>query len=140
MGYCTIDDLIERFGETELLSLTDRDNNGAIDVQVANVAIEDASATIDGFLAGRYDLPLSSIPPVLVRLCTAMARYNLYGNAVNEVVEKNNTAAVNFLTAVGKGDLLLGMPDTDESPAGDDAIEMQNAGTVFNRANSTGFI
>ncbi|HBY38461.1 MAG TPA: DUF1320 domain-containing protein, partial [Alteromonas sp.] len=75
MNYCTTNDLIDRFGESELIALSDRDNTGSVDAQVVSAAIADASALIDGYLGGRYALPLSVIPSVLPKLCGDIARF-----------------------------------------------------------------
>lgn len=140
MSYCTADQLIDRFGADELLQLTDRDQNGFIDDQAVSAAISDASALIDGYLGGRYALPLSVVPTVLAKICADIARYNLYDNAVPEVVEKHNTAAMAFLKSVGKGEVRLGLSDSEETATSDDAIEVQSGGSVWSRKDSKGFI
>ena len=112
MNYCTTNDLIDRFGESELIALSDRDNTGSVDAQVVSAAIADASALIDGYLGGRYALPLSVIPSVLPKLCGDIARFNLYDNAVPDVVQKRYDAAINFLKSVGKGEVRLGLSGT----------------------------
>ena len=45
MSYCTRQNLIDRFGEPELIQLTDLDNLGVIDDTVLNQAISDADAS-----------------------------------------------------------------------------------------------
>jgi phage gp36-like protein len=140
VSYCTTSDLIDRFSESELIALTDRDNTGYVDAQIAGAAISDASALIDGYLGGRYALPLSVVPTVLAKICADIARFNLYDNAVPDVVEKHYNAALAFLKSVGKGEVRLGLSDTEETATSDDAIEMQSGGSVWNREDSKGFI
>ncbi|MFY2646294.1 phage protein Gp36 family protein, partial [Achromobacter insuavis] len=41
-------------------------------------ALADARNTIDSYIAGRYTLPLSSVPQVLIRIACELARYYLY--------------------------------------------------------------
>jgi phage gp36-like protein len=138
--YCTVDNLVSRFSLEELVQLTDKSGSGVVNTQVVETAINDASDLIDGYIGGRYTLPLSTVPKVLIGICASLARYNLYDNAVSDVVEKNHKAAIDFLTNVGKGHIRLGLSDTNEQADSDAVIEMQSAGNVFARAKSTGFI
>lgn len=112
MAYCTQQDLIDRFGEDELVQLTDRANAGVIDEAVLTQAIGDAGAEIDGYLGGRYTLPLATVPVVLKRLACDIARYNLYDEAASEQVTRRYDGAVNFLRMVARGDISLGVDAT----------------------------
>ncbi|MBN26263.1 MAG: hypothetical protein CL578_14575 [Alteromonadaceae bacterium] len=138
--YCSVDDMANRFDLTELIQLTDSSGLGLIDEQVVNAAITDASSVIDGYLGGRYPLPLAVVPSVLTRICANIARYNLYDNQVTDVVKRNYEDALKFLTAVGKGDIRLGLSDDQQQPESDSTIEMQSGGSVFARERSKGFI
>ena len=140
MNYCTTNDLVDRFGEHELIMLTDRGNTGSVDAQVAGAAIADASALIDGYLGGRYALPLSAVPSVLPKLCGDIARFNLYDNSVPDAVQKRFDAAMAFLKSVGKGEVRLGLSDSEEVATSDEAIDMQSGGSVWGREESKGFI
>jgi len=64
MAYATIDDMISAYGEAELVQRTNLDNPVAtlIEESVLELALEDATAEINGYL-GAYSLPLASIPP-----------------------------------------------------------------------------
>ena len=68
MTYASQQDLIDRFGETELKQLTDRDLDDAIDAVVVEQALADADKTIDAYIGRRYDLPLASTPALLIGL------------------------------------------------------------------------
>ena len=48
----TRQDLIDRFGEDELVLLTDREGRGVIDDEVLNRAIEDAEAETAAYIQG----------------------------------------------------------------------------------------
>ena len=64
----------------------------------------------------------------------------MYDHSVPETVEKNNKAAMDFLKSVGKGEVRLGLSNTNEAPASDDQIQMQSESGVFSRSKSKGFI
>lgn len=118
MAYCTQQDMIDRYGEEELIQLTDREQTGAIDTAVLSAAIDDATGTMDAYLGTRYTLPLASVPAALKRICCDMARYLLHGNAAPETVADRNGAAIEFLQAVAKGDLDLAVGNTSQNSGG----------------------
>jgi len=138
--YCTLQDMVTRFDLNELIQLTSQSDQQVINNTVVEAAIVDASNLIDGYIAGRYTLPLSVIPAMLTKFCADIARYNLYDNAVSDVVEKNYKAALDFLTNVGRGTLKLGLSTDSQAPESDQMIVVESAGTVFGRADSKGFI
>ena len=106
MAYCTKQNLIDRFGEIELIQLTDRDNQGIIDETVIAQAIADAGAEIDGYL-NRYALPLANVPSNLVRMACDVARYYLYDDAMIESVQIRYDSVIKYLSAVAKGLITL---------------------------------
>jgi len=140
MAYCIAQDLIDRFGESELISLTDRNGFDVIDNDVLSQAINDASAEMDGYLGGRYQLPLDIVPPVLKALCCNVARYKLYDQQASEQVDKRYDAAIKFLFSVSKGEISLGVDATGSKATSTDLADIQSAGSVFARSKSNGFI
>ena len=76
MAYATVEDMVARFSELEVIQLTDRNQDGLIDEDVAAVALADATAEIDAYL-GRFKRPFTDVPPILKRLCCDIARYRL---------------------------------------------------------------
>ncbi len=50
MAYATVKDMVARFSELEVIQLTDRNQDGLIDEDVAAVALADATAEIDAYL------------------------------------------------------------------------------------------
>jgi phage gp36-like protein len=141
--YCTQSDLVQRFGNDELVSLTDRDGSaGQIVEPVLNQAIADASATIDGYLGGRYTLPLSSIPQNLTRLACDIARYYLFDDSLGDEHQaaKRYTNAISYLKDIGSGRLQLGITQDSQQPQQTSTASMVSSGTVFGRDKSKGFI
>ncbi len=133
MPYCTKQDMIDRFGQSELVDLTDRADLGVIDDTVLTRAIDDASAEIDSYLSGRYELPLDNVPSVLVRFACNMARYHLYDEGASEQVNKNYDGAVKFLRAVSKGDASIGPASDGSEPQTDNTASMESGGRIFGR-------
>ncbi len=111
MPYATLDNLIDRYGESELVQLTDRVNVPPIQIDTAVVAaaLVDADAIINGYLAGRYTLPLPATPPVLVEHASVIARYKLWKDAASDKLRADYEDSMKFLTLLGQGKLSLGV-------------------------------
>ena len=123
--------------------MTDRDGSaGAIVDTVLNQAVDDASATIDGYLGGRYDLPLQVVPRVLTRTACDLSRYYLYDEQLGEEHQaaKRYAEAISYLEKVGRGVLQLGVDRNNHRPETNNIATMTSAGSVFSRQNGKGFI
>ena len=115
--YGSIQAMVDRFGQREIIQISDRTGDAdGIDDAVVNRALEDAGAEIDGYLAGRYKLPLSAVPRVLVNVGCDIARYRLYDDRVTDQVRTRYEDAVKFLGLVSTGKLSLGL-DTSTTPS-----------------------
>ena len=138
MNYCTRQDMIDRFGEQELISLTDRNDTGDINDTVLDQAIADASAEIEGYLV-KYPLPLAVVPRVLVRANCDIARYFLYDDAVPEQVQTRYESIIRYLLEVSKGNINIGPDVSGNQPTSNDGAMVESGGRVFGR-NDNGFM
>jgi len=120
MSYATQADMEARFGHEELVQLTDREATGDIDTAVLGAALADADDEIDGYLMGRYTLPLAVVPGRLKTIACDIARYRLFDDQVPEAIASRYEQAVRFLRDVGTGRLNLGLDGSDQAatPAG----------------------
>lgn len=109
MPYATQANMVERFGETEMIQLTDRSNANAIDAAVLATKLADANSEIDGYLRGRYTLPLASIPLSLVRVACDIARYHLMDDRPTESVTIRYKDAIALLKSISTGVVQLGL-------------------------------
>lgn len=133
MTYCAQADLVTRFGNEEMLQLTDPTNTGSINATILGAAQADADAEIDGYLGGRYQLPLTTVPAVLTRIACDLTRYYLYGDVPLTHVRQRYEDAIKFLVGVSKGSVLLGL-DTNSQPAVVvDTPEINSVGNTFAR-------
>ena len=121
MAYCELQDLIDRFGERELVDAADRDGDGAPDAEVVAAACEDAAAEIDARLACRYAVPFARPTRILRALSCDIARHELLNPRPHEEAIRRYEAAVKLLESIAAGDLSLG---ADEAEA-----EADSAGT-----------
>ncbi|WP_416053127.1 gp436 family protein [Cupriavidus basilensis] len=136
MAYATQSDMAARFGEDELVELTDRDRTGAVDAGVLAGALDDASGEIDSYLAGRYAVPLAQAPRFLSGLCCDIARYRLCGagTRLTEVINDRYRNATRFLEKVSSGAVSIGpVGDTGTVPAADNPVIFNSGGKAFAR-------
>lgn len=107
-AYATVDDLVSRYGESEIIELTDRDHQGAIDAAIAGQALDDANAEVDSYLATRYPVPPDPVPTLLARVACDIARYRLYDDAAPEEVRKRYDDAARILARLASGEISIG--------------------------------
>lgn len=137
--YCTQQDLIDRFGEEEILALSDLDRTGSIDETRVTRAIADATATINGYLAGRYALPLTSIPQMLGLIACDIARYRLMGVRPTDEAKGRHSDALAWLTKVGTGAFSLGLDSENGSPQTTGRAAIRQGSGVFTNGALDGF-
>jgi phage gp36-like protein len=118
MPYVDIGGLIDRYGETELVQLTDTLGVGAYDEAVIARAIADADAVIDGYLAGRYRLPLEAVPSNLALLAGDIVRYRLWRDAASEEVRRRYDDAIGYLNRLADGRVRLAQDLADAPDPG----------------------
>jgi phage gp36-like protein len=130
--YCTPDDLITRFGEDELIQLTDMQNAGQMDMDVINTAIADAESIIDGYISARYP-NLNPVPNSIKRMAADIARYQLYDDIAVEHVEKRYNTAIKTLKDIANGTMIIGKAADDSKPASNNTVQMTSGGNTFSR-------
>lgn len=142
MAYATLQDLIERFGEAEIVGLADRDGDGTPDAEAIDAAAADVDAEIDAHLAGRYPLPLSTVPLILRQLAATLMRERLY-HAAGARLDDDSPARVEAKSARGLlKELAAGrahLPLQTHKPGAGD-VQMESAPTRWGRNDAKGFI
>jgi phage gp36-like protein len=121
MAYATEQDILDRYGENVLLTAFDRDGDGAADFGAVVKALADASAEIDGYLVGRHDLPLATVPETLTFMAVDIALYKgsgIDGAGQTEEKRQRYEDAIKFLTQVAKGGISLGLERTSQGGSG----------------------
>lgn len=129
--YASVDDFIKRIGELEAVQLTDRELSGEVDRELLEVALGDASSQIDGYLSGRYRLPLMSTPPNLIRICCDIARYHLTsksGVTTMDAIENRYKLCLRELENIAKGVVSLGVDEITEMLSGEGENSVQFLG------------
>ncbi|WP_066569588.1 gp436 family protein [Snodgrassella sp. CFCC 13594] len=120
--YITRDDVAESMSLLELAQLSNDDPamaNSEPDWQVVDRAIAYACELADGYLQGRYPLPLTDSTSMLRLWCTDIARHWLHRRRINTAdfpkpLEMAYQDALKQLTLVRDGKLHLGVRGTDD--------------------------
>lgn len=137
--YATQESLIKRYTADVLLTVA-MTAQRTFDEAKVQEALEDASQTIDSYLAGRYALPLKQIPAVLERHCCYIARYFLEKNRATEQARKDYEDSLRYLEKVAAGTISLGISEQGETVESDNTAMIESAGSVWARDKSKGFI
>lgn len=137
--YATQESLIKRYGSEVILSIAMTKERTLDQVKVQE-ALEDASQTIDSYLAGRYSLPLKQIPAVLERHCCYIARYFLEKNRATNQSRQDYEDSIRYLEKVAAGAISLGISEQGETVETDNTAMIESAGSVWARNKSKGFI
>ena len=145
-------DMILRFGEEEIVRLTDRTNTPptTIDGDTLIAAMADACDFVDSFLAVRYSLPiytsiggpLGIIPPALTRATADIARYYLHGRRVekDDPVRLAYMEAERWLRAVAKGEARLDIGSDEPEGSGNLAVATNEKSRPLTADTLKGFV
>lgn len=140
MSYVTPAQLTDRFGEQMLIALTDRgvDSLGVIDSDVINRALAETDALIDGYLTGRYALPLSGTETLLVGVAGAITIYNLHRFEAPEKVAADYKAAIRTLEQLSTGMIKLSASGVEAPSTGTTGVQTNDRERPFTEENLRG--
>ncbi|QIH08924.1 MULTISPECIES: DUF1320 domain-containing protein [unclassified Pseudomonas] len=121
MRYCSRDDIGRAIPELTLVQLSNDDP--AAEQPNENViedAVRQAEELVDGYLRGRYDLPLNPVPTVLRDAVVYLARHWLYQRrpegALPDAVKDSRKDTIKLLESIRDGVVTLGMPSGQATP------------------------
>ncbi len=137
MDYCTIEDIETQTSTPTLIQLTSDDGQEAVDRVVAQEAILYSSTLIDGYLRGRYSLPLNTHFPLLRILAIDLSIHRLYTRRMRdempEVIENNYKNAISTLKDIQKGVISLQSENDSFETAGFNAEEYKTNKDIIDR-------
>ncbi|MDP2153808.1 MAG: DUF1320 family protein [Methylotenera sp.] len=166
MTYVTATNMITQFGAEEIAQRSDRglprlitpelltaaatgeDLSGyTVDEQAAvaaalsliNSKLLDAESTVNGFLSGRYSVPLVTVPRLVMTITCDLTRYALYDDMATEAISNRNADALKLLKSISKGEISLGIDSDGNKPKANDGAQLVSNGRVFSRQDG-GFI
>lgn len=113
MSYCTLKDILEAVSEDNVIQLTDDEGLGVLNQERVDKAITTAGSIIDGYLGGRYTLPLLTVPVLIKTIAVDIAVYKLYERRFElnmpEAMSNRYKNAIKLLEQIQKGLIRLGI-------------------------------
>lgn len=143
MTYCSQQNLVDRYGTDMLVSLTDRALPPAntIDAAVVARALADTDALINGYLQGRYQLPLAATPELLTDIAQAVAIYKLHRGLTDDKVKRDYDDALKQLREIASGAIRLNVAGVEpQGAAGADGIRVSQPTRPFGGGPMDGLI
>lgn len=120
MPYCTLEDIKKAIPEANIIQLTDDEGLGVVNQERVDEAIAYAEELIDGYLRGRYTVPLSPVPELIKRLSVDMAVFHLYSRRFELVMPESmlqrRKEIIRLLEHIQKGNVSLGIESLDTGP------------------------
>lgn len=136
--YVTLTDFVARFGIEETVRLTDEAGSGRIDKARITGALVDAQAMAEGWLAGRFSLPITPTPPLVATAILDLAMLRLHRGEAPAGVTSAGKQAILTLEALGKGTMTLpGSATPATAPA--DPVVYATSGRQFNSDTLAGY-
>ena len=121
MRYCTRADIGNAIPEIPLIQLSNDDP--AAEQPNENVigdGVRQAEELVDGYLRGRYNLPLDPVPTVLRDAVVYLARHWLYQRrpegSMPDPVKDSRKDTIKLLESIRDGVVTLGMPTGQAAP------------------------
>jgi phage gp36-like protein len=144
MTYATVDHLKAVIPPGDLALLTDWDGTvDAPDDARLLSALEDATATVNGWIAKRVRLPLADPPQMLKVVTRDLALHRLYANTggiIPDAVKALHDGAMAYLKDVARGEVSIGdevAGNTAEASPG--AVLDEGGAPVFTRETLKGY-
>jgi phage gp36-like protein len=126
MPYAAITDMIQAFGEAELITVTTPEGmeRASIDQAMVTAALTTASDEMDSYLRRRYAVPVAQPSAKMTSVCCDMARWLLWKKPTmspSDAMRADRKDAIAWLAAINDGRVTL-----------DGAIAL-NVGTDFSQ-------
>ncbi|MBF0426660.1 MAG: DUF1320 domain-containing protein [Magnetococcales bacterium] len=115
-AYCTLQELINRFGQNAIVERADRDGDGQPDPPVIDQALATATSIIDAHVGARYALPLATLPASLMNAACTIAYYTLFQEVIPEAVQRLYNDAIRYLEGIAAGKIALTLQETTVQP------------------------
>lgn len=142
MSYTTLAQLTDRYGLALLIGLTDRAAvpTGVVDTAVVDRALADTDAVIDGYLAGRYALPLVQVPGLIADLAQAIAIWKLHIYAPDPKIKDDYDQALRALREIATGAVRIPVAGLDPVSTGGTGVRVTDRERPFSADAMKGFI
>ncbi len=117
MSYCSTSDIQSIISNDDLVQLTNDTGGDFADTSKITEAIAYVDNIIDGYLRGRYDLPLVQVPDELRYIAADFVVYRLYSRRmyteVPQSISEKYQNVIKILTQIQKGLFNLGVESSE---------------------------
>ena len=143
MPYTSTPLMIARVGEGMLIALTDRGEVplGVIDASVMARAMADADEQINGYLMGRYTLPLAVSSGLIADIAGAITLWKLHVTSPEDKIKADYDAAIKSLRDIAQG--VIRIPNAaglEPASSGASGVQIVDRERPFTADNMKGFI
>ncbi|MEI8390083.1 MAG: DUF1320 domain-containing protein [bacterium] len=121
--YCLIEDIQKQVSQDTLIQLTDDNQTGEIDSVIVEEAILYSESLINGYLRGRYTLPLAinaNPPDILKILAVDLSIYRLYSRRFQtdtpDSISEKYKNSIKILEQIQRGIISLGLETAGAAP------------------------
>jgi len=151
MAYCTVKEVLDMLKDDMINVIIgddyieDKEERLQAVTPIAEQAIEDACAEIDGYLAKRYDVPFAKTPHVINKFAKDISLYNMVSRKGIDEGDREKTyltrynAAISFLTKVAEGLIDIGISLNQTEESAQNGFSMQSSGRLFTRESMKGW-
>jgi phage gp36-like protein len=109
--YCTLADILKQISKDTLIQLTDDNQTGETDTVIVDEAIIYSETLIDGYLRGRYILPLNLVPAVVKIIAVDLSVCRLYSRRFQtetpDAISEKYKNSIKMLEQIQKGIIAL---------------------------------
>jgi phage gp36-like protein len=136
MPYVTLQQMIDRFGEQEMIELTNlhSPDNTAINIAAFNAAMLDAESEMNSYIGIAASLPLASVPVVLNGKAADVTRYYLDTIDPRADVRQRYEDAIEWLKMLANGQVSIGLDDAGDSVAGGGLLRASTNAPMYTRS------
>ena len=134
--YATVADMVGRFGRVEVTRLSQIEDRETTEIDEEKVAraIGDATAIVDGYLRGRYQVPVINPQADLIRATCILARYDLAKSDRSDPtdqMQKDYDDVIRWLTDVQKGIVKLAAKTANEQINNSGVARFEDRSAIF---------
>lgn len=151
MAYCTAKDVIDML-KADMMNviigddyIEDEEERIKAITPLAEQAVSDAEAEIDGYLAKRYKVPFTKTPQVIHKFAKDISLYNLVSRKGVDESDREKTyltrynSAISFLTKVAEGKIDIGVSEKSTEDAANNGFLMKSSERLFTRGSMRGW-
>lgn len=140
MPYASIEDMVLAIGEAQLRVFADHDGDGAIDAPVVQAALDEASSTVDLYLAAVQAVPATPTPALRgITIDLALHQLRQRHGEVSPYAQAAHDVALRRLEQMAAGKMQLTAPaDPDDGPVVGGDPEAESNERMWTHKTSTG--